>query len=102
MIKSLLGAKLSYVLEDVTSKQDAALKLNTSLNENFPIKRTKKKLKNKRFKEAKARRIEGIQKEVAHELEIASMSKEYSQKIEEAVDHVNSETAKKLCRGGEG
>ena len=68
----------------------------------FQSRGQKKKLKNKRFKEAKARRIEGIQKEVAHELEIASLAKEYSQKIEKAVDYVNSDTSKKLCRGGEG
>ena len=84
-------------LENMTSKKEAALKLNTSLNEKVSDQKKKiKQLEHERFKEAKARRIEDIQKEAAHRLEIASLTEEYSQKIEEAVEYANSETAKKL------
>ena len=81
----------------MTSKRDAALKVNTSLNAKVSNQKDKiKKFENERFKEVKASRIAAIQKEAAHKLVIASLVEEYSQKIEEAVEYANNETAKKL------
>lgn len=58
----------------MTSKRDAALKVNTSLNAKASNQKDEiKKLENERFKEVKASRIAAIQKEEAHKLEIASL-----------------------------
>ena len=81
----------------MTSKRDTALKLNKSLNEKVSNQHDKiKKHENERFKETNDHRIEEIQKDATHKIEIASLVEECSQKIEEAFKYTNSKTAKKV------